>query len=436
MTAVRQSTARKWIWALAGGLIVYLVLIRWLLIGFLYDQDLLSWYTILIEKYNQLTRTNFGQGPHPLEEYRQRIDILLFQVSLLAAVVLGLRYVARSRERILLLAINGFALLVILFVVEAILSTDRMQEKLGSVEFEAANRTINELNEGKVNSLGFTDRERERARAPGVYRIVVLGDSFVWGDGVANLDDTWSHVLESLLVERYTDSVEVISWGRNGWSTYNQLAFLKERGSEFDIDLVIIGLVRNDAHIPGVSMARRLFVWHKVATRVTPFYDNTVRFLSTRVNNVLYGLDYFENWGMSGWRKALRSEENLAAYGQVVGQLKNHLERRGIEFFFVSLPTVGEGDVNAQFEPLLQVLAENDVDYLDLSPSVLRNYGHYTVAQIRDELWTNPANGHPGRVLTDLYASDTLDYLVSDFGLERRMRLRHETREVTQAPDG
>lgn len=72
-------------------------------------------------------------------------------------------------------------------------------------------------------------------------------------DGVANLDDVWSHRLEGKLVAKYGGTVEVLSWSRKGWSTHRQLRFLKDSGSEFDF--LIVGHVSNDPHIPRISMA-------------------------------------------------------------------------------------------------------------------------------------------------------------------------------------
>src|SRR5262245_62199699 len=49
-----------------------------------------------------------------------------------------------------------------------------------------------------VNSLGLRDRERPRARHPGVQRVLFLGDSIVFGAGVESAQRC-SDVLETLL---------------------------------------------------------------------------------------------------------------------------------------------------------------------------------------------------------------------------------------------
>ncbi len=48
---------------------------------------------------------------------------------------------------------------------------------------------------GRSNSLGFRDIEHEERGAPGVYRIVVLGDSVAAGLGIARTEDVFPAVL-------------------------------------------------------------------------------------------------------------------------------------------------------------------------------------------------------------------------------------------------
>jgi hypothetical protein len=241
--------------------------------------------------------------------------------------------------------------------------------------------------------------------------VAVLGDSFVWGDGLENLDDVWAHRLESKLVARYGDAVEVMSWGRRGWSTYRQLEFLQGPGSEFDFDYLIIGYVSNDPHIPKVSMPRRMFVWHKIMKRLVPLIDNVVLLVLPATSNFLYSLPYFKNWGYGGWKRALYSNQNMENYALVLEELRNHLYQRGIKFVFIITPTMQDIPFDDQFNALFMRFDQLGIPYVDLRPDVADAFGKYSSQQIRNELWANPANSHPGVLLHDLYAEKAYDYL-------------------------
>jgi len=77
------------------------------------------------------------------------------------------------------------------------------------------------------NKLWFNDKDRTQQKPLGIeYRVAVLGDSSIFGDGVA-YDVIWSHKLEKSITKNYP-KIEVLSWGRNGWSTKQQYEFLKK----------------------------------------------------------------------------------------------------------------------------------------------------------------------------------------------------------------
>ena len=60
------------------------------------------------------------------------------------------------------------------------------------------------------------------------HRIVVIADSFSWGDGLANINDVWWRQIERELERRgYTD-VEVLALGWNGAQTKEELAWLRD----------------------------------------------------------------------------------------------------------------------------------------------------------------------------------------------------------------
>ena len=98
----------------------------------------------------------------------------------------------------------------------------------------------------QINSHGFRDREFERLKPAGTTRIVVLGDSVVWGHGII-LADTFAKQLENLLNDRLKGKYEVINFGVSGYSLQQEVEQYIERASKYDPDIAILGLCINDS---------------------------------------------------------------------------------------------------------------------------------------------------------------------------------------------
>ncbi|HEX2224484.1 MAG TPA: SGNH/GDSL hydrolase family protein, partial [Thermoanaerobaculia bacterium] len=105
---------------------------------------------------------------------------------------------------------------------------------------------------GISNSLGYRDRERSLAKPPGVYRIVVIGDSIAAGYQVERTEDVFPALLEAALREegRGAGGIEVLNFGVTGYNTAQEVETLRSRALRFDPDLVILAYCHNDRRPP------------------------------------------------------------------------------------------------------------------------------------------------------------------------------------------
>ncbi len=80
-------------------------------------------------------------------------------------------------------------------------------------------------------------------------RVLVLGDSFVWGDGYGNSADLWWKKLNVELRDRGYDNIDIYAVGQCGSSTEDELFWITETKmiEEIKPDLIVIGYVYNDA---------------------------------------------------------------------------------------------------------------------------------------------------------------------------------------------
>lgn len=85
------------------------------------------------------------------------------------------------------------------------------------------------------------DGEHSFEKKDGVFRILMIGDSFVEAEQVSE-DETSHQILEDILNSHLspTQKVEVISAGVGGWSPAQQLMYYRAEGQYYEADLVII----------------------------------------------------------------------------------------------------------------------------------------------------------------------------------------------------
>ena len=95
------------------------------------------------------------------------------------------------------------------------------------------------------NSHGRRGREWSRRRAPGIFRIALIGDSIAFGFGVP-FRDTVGEVLARLVQERSGVACEVLNFGVPGYNARQERAVLEGQAMGFGPDLVLVLLCSND----------------------------------------------------------------------------------------------------------------------------------------------------------------------------------------------
>jgi hypothetical protein len=96
------------------------------------------------------------------------------------------------------------------------------------------------------NSIGMRDREHVVEKPAGVFRVLLLGDSFMEALQVP-FEASLPSLLERGLVERTGRRVEVVNAGVSGWGTDDELRYLTRYGLRYQPDLVLVAMtLHND----------------------------------------------------------------------------------------------------------------------------------------------------------------------------------------------
>lgn len=252
--------------------------------------------------------------------------------------------------------------------------------------------------------FGFNDAVRTISKPDGKKRIVILGDSVVWGEGLPYYQ-SWNHLLEEKIVQKYP-RFEVMSWGKRGWSTWDEFQFLKTEGIKHEIDYLIVGFVDNDPDWANITQKK--FIWQG-AYFLKPFnklFPNLFDFMVTHINNIMEKR-FLKDYDYQLWLDQLYSDENLSGYATWLEKFSEFCKNNKISLLFVLTPHETGEAINRRFEKIIPLLEGVNIPYLNLFPAA-----HDRFHTLPDrKLWANPANSHPGPLLTHLIADEVFDYL-------------------------
>ncbi len=96
----------------------------------------------------------------------------------------------------------------------------------------------------RSNSLGFRDDE---VNIDADLRILLLGDSVSWGDGITLKENAFPHLLETALNGTLSDTViDLVNLSMPGYSTFQELRVLEWYGDRVRPDMVVLQFCLND----------------------------------------------------------------------------------------------------------------------------------------------------------------------------------------------
>ncbi|MEO0650299.1 MAG: hypothetical protein AAFZ65_06440 [Planctomycetota bacterium] len=228
------------------------------------------------------------------------------------------------------------------------------------------------------NSRGMRDRDYALPKHKGIYRVVLLGDSYVFGLG-SEAEERFGVLLEQELTERAQwrrpKKVEVLHIGIGSWNTKAECAYLLRHLTPLDPDLVVQVFVSNDLDdnigARGFGTRSNFDPGRPRRTHGRVYSGFPAQVHGTKSSSpVLMGLDY---------ESRSRYEEAVAWVGRLAGAL----EQRGTPFVFFS--TMGGGYGKVVLEQFGPVVGEErflfaDTEFMgDLRYRISKSDGHWNV---------------------------------------------------------
>jgi lysophospholipase L1-like esterase len=278
---------------------------------------------------------------------------------------------------------------------------------LAPVRFDAVVRRAPHAVESRYNTLRFREVEPS-PRAPGARRIAVIGDSFTEGQGVKE-PDTYPRVLERRLGAG-GGAWEVRNCGRRG-SDFPALLEDFEDALRYDPDLVVYGMVLNDADRSEEFQARQAYVNDWILDRGQlleggppgPRGSRLFWLVRERLESYRIGRD------TTRWYREMYGPSNREGWARTQGHLRamdRRMRERGGRFLVASWPLLVDLERDP-FQDVYAVIADfcrtAGIPWHDLRPAL--------GGRTSRELWVHPVDMHPNEVAHRL-AAESLAPLV------------------------
>lgn len=266
--------------------------------------------------------------------------------------------------------------------------------------------------EHNFNNAGWRDVDHTVEKPVGTYRILGLGDSYLFGQGVR-----YEHVclsrLEKILDRNSSDSqIETINMGLRSLNTAQECEILKHRGLDYKPDAVILHFVLND-----VERSSELFLQRPKIE----FTEEYVRLYNQP--------DAFSNYGqLWGWARQ-RYQKGLTARAhirdcllsfeaddgkwlqcrQAITEIHEICVDNKIPLLVVIFPFFHELDGDYPFQSIHNIVRKfcesSNIHVLDLREQYRTFHG--------PELWVHPTDQHPNEIAHDIAARAMAEYLLA-----------------------
>lgn len=269
----------------------------------------------------------------------------------------------------------------------------------------------------RFNSVGWRDTEYTREKASGTYRVLGLGDSYTFGQGVRH-DELCITLLEGLLRERYAHlNIETINAGMSAYNTVNERDLLRKKGLSFNPDLVIVHFVPNDLEDD---------VFRK-GPKVVFYTDYIDTYMS---EDFLSRYSHLWSWLRQNYLRSTRGkayiEDSLRIFREndekwmlcqyALKDIQRLCRDNGVHLLVAIYPFFYGLDGDNPFQPIHDLMnaycKQEGIHLIDLLEHYRSFHG--------PELWVHPTDQHPNEIAHRIAAEAIAGYLIDhadDFGL-------------------
>ena len=282
------------------------------------------------------------------------------------------------------------------------------------------------------NRFNFRERDFEVPKPPGVFRIMVLGDSLTWGTGLAP-DERYTNRLEKSLNETYpAKRFEVLNFGYFALATIEERDVLRKYKDLVQPDLIVVGFCINDPQPKSedYSIEREkfdantgrmmTFMWYHLRQVGLPA-------IAELINRAAYGFaektNLIPTWPVALDRAYVKTSPEWQGFVNALKDIKQLSDEMKLPTPIFAALNQGESTGQDYAKPDAMIgyfikwtrqgkQAANEVGFktVDYEQEIPIELAH-------DSLVINVVDGHPSAKLDQLYAKKLFRVVVEDLGL-------------------
>ncbi|MBN1354526.1 MAG: SGNH/GDSL hydrolase family protein [Candidatus Omnitrophica bacterium] len=259
----------------------------------------------------------------------------------------------------------------------------------------------------------------------GEFRIVALGDSFTWGDGIEDYRKTWPEALQERLTDEYAGKkkISVVNMGICGFTSVNEFELFARVGKNLNPDMIIIQYLINDILPSGPNFMRVGSEWRRSRKCVNLIRNKSMHTFMEKKSYAYYFLNKrFIALQMKIWPPSHSWEElyadgspEWAAFKKALLGIRRLSEEKGIKTLFVIFPTFPKGRFDAANFPEHAIYAKVEdfnrrigYNVLNLLPLFLN--GKRDMSEWR----VNRYDGHPSEEAHSFAAEKISGYIIKE----------------------
>ena len=242
----------------------------------------------------------------------------------------------------------------------------------------------------RLNALGFRDNADYADNTPAdAYRIGIIGDSFTFGQGINNVQNRYTDILQTLLKNKFHRPVVIYNLSRLGWDTNDHLDVSQRLLPSLHLNLVILAYNMNDIRdlTPQKMNIRNLY-------RLRPQWTYSIGHYSLFLDFIFVHLFLDRAITENGYKRLADAYADKSIWrfqAQRLRSLIRTLKNQKTPLFTIIFPMLGEEwsdysleKAHHQVQGLFQ---EEGIKTLDLLPF----YDQYK----HTSLWINRFDTHP-----------------------------------------
>lgn len=299
------------------------------------------------------------------------------------------------------------------------------------------------------NSIFETDGIQVSVDKKGKKRIFVIGDSFVCGYALSNINDAWWRVLQRELKQRGWNDVEVVAMFATGGNTAEQLKQLKKMNPLYKPDMIVWGYVADDtserAGGLGTVYVKELYKLPLDSTTIgmrkigRVLFPNITEVLTADDDRALAKKVSSSEMGYERKERELKFLEgiNFEQYKKTVKKVGEYVKELKIPCVFIGLPAgIGPEPIEmlgksraeyckalrayyeARYAPVLPLYKQENIRFvslLDSYISAIEKEPTFDNDMCAMNLAAVPCDSHPGTFATHHFATSVADILERDY---------------------